>query len=119
MMKNILFVVMLMFGMVYSQNKYRTDGVSKIIVADVSTANCTTLTGAVRGIYSETGGIVKVRQKTTNKDSQDVVITLPEAVWMPLLNVSIVFMYYTGTTPTTCQTYNSSGSLVNGVKLGW
>ena len=64
-------------------------------------------------------GLLLFSNRGDNGKKRKNVWDLPAQTWVPLAGVTIVYKYYTGTTATTCQTYDSTGTLVNGIKLGW
>jgi len=70
-----------------------------------------------RAIYADVGGIVKIDYMDGSGNKKTEVITLNDATFYPIRNVTVAYRYYTGTTATTCKIYDASGSLVTGIKI--
>ena len=102
------------------ENDYKTDKIEKIVLVNVATDSIVTDWKGVRAIKADIGGNIKIRIKSRlTGDSTTTVETLPDAVWLPVGSVKKIWALYNGTDSTTCQSYNSSGVLVRGIKLGY
>jgi hypothetical protein len=102
-----------------AQNTHRTDRLDLIRVVNVASGDDSVEIGNIRAIKADIGGVVKLQIQPYNGRAYTTVEYLPDGVWLPIGGtVKRVYRYYTGTTSTTCQVYDSTGTLVNGVKVG-
>lgn len=121
-MKTTLLAILALAALSFAggENNYPTDKIEKIVLVNVATDSIVTDWKGVRAIKADVGGIIKFRIKSRiTGDSCTVVETLPDAVWVPVGSVKMVWALYKGTDSTTCQSYNLSGVLVRGIKLGY
>lgn len=119
-MKTILIVLALIGYALSGENDYKTDKIEKVVLVNVATDSIVTDWKGVRAVKADLGGIIMFRIKSRiSGDSTTVVEVLPDAQWVPVGSVKKIWALYNGTDSTTCQSYNSSGVLVRGIKLGY
>ena len=86
-------------------------------VCDVSTSDYVPSMDNCRVIDVDVEGIVKVDYKRTDDETTVTEVMLLKPGGKVIRNVSKVYKTYDGSNDITAQIYNSSGSLVNGVKI--
>lgn len=118
MSKIVVLLILCLSITVTAQNRFRTDFISDVEVINVASKSDVTM-GNPRAVQADVGGIIKVLIEKDNKKSRDtVVMSLPDQVWTPVGNIIKVFSLYNGSDSTTCQVYDSTGTLVRGIKVG-
>lgn len=114
-----MIIMLLITCAISAQNLTRTDRVDEIEVVNVDAGDDSTVMANPRAINVDVSGIVKLKIKPrTGAAAYNVVQYFVGGIWTPIGNVVRVYQYTSGTTPPTAQVYDSTATLVNGIKLG-